>query len=165
MQPSLITLMEAAELIGRPGNRGRTWLKRYIHQRQEEAERVIIHDGKTQHVNVDDLRQLCPELFPVEYNRAAAELRAEIERNRRAESELREQFEQLAEATYALYVDLSERSDHQRSPAITPSAMDEESKVSLSPKSETTNLNELAHHGSTPPEKTHYAVQDNASRQ
>lgn len=44
-------------------------------------------------------------------------------------------------------------------------AMDEGSKVSLSPKSETTNLNELAHHGPTPTETSHEPAQNNASRQ
>jgi hypothetical protein len=161
MQPSFITLMEAAELIGRPGNKGRTWLTRHIKERQDETGRVIIHGRQTKRVNVGELRQLCPELFPVEYRRAAAELRAELERHLRAEADLQAQLEQAAEAAYSLHEDVLDRIDQLRSAAITPRAMDEGSKVSSSSISETTNLNELAHHG--PTQNTYDTAEDNAA--
>jgi hypothetical protein len=125
MQPNLVTLMQAAELVGWPGKAGRTRLKRLILDRQTEVGRVIIRPGKVQYVNVSDLHQLCPELFPVAYHKECAELRAELRRREVVEAQQQADLEQIADSFYALYEDLLDRSDHQRSSAITRSAMDE----------------------------------------
>jgi hypothetical protein len=142
--PNLPTVSELANGLGYTTSKARTAFKRRIQKAESQSGRQLLYGPKPLRVNVSELKQACPELFPVEYCRAAAELRAELKRSRRRQLQLESQMEQLAEASYALYENILDRIDHQRSPAITPRAMNEDTGFCVPSKPVASNPTECA---------------------
>lgn len=148
MLPNLALVGDLARALGYP----HVWLKRKIRKVEASAGLQLLHGPNPLRVDVGQLRQACPELFPVDYCRAAAELRAELKRSRRRQQRLEGEMEQLTESAYALYEFLSNKIDHQRSAAITFGPMDEGHRLPLPAKREEQQTINGANDGPTFPE-------------